>query len=76
MQKGSGVWLNKFIGESGLCSRREADKLIERGVVFINKKKAQKGDQVFAGDIVKVNGQELEPLEKEDVIFIALNKPV
>lgn len=76
MQKGNGVWLNKFIGESGLCSRREADKLIERGVVFINKKKAQKGDQVFAGDIVKVNGQELEPLEKENIIFIALNKPV
>ena len=76
MQKSNGVWLNKFIGESGLCSRREADKLIERGVVFVNKIKAKKGDQVFAGDKVKVNGHDLEPLQKEDVIFIALNKPV
>lgn len=76
MQKSNGVWLNKFIGESGLCSRREADKLIERGVVLVNKVKAKKGDQVFVGDRVKVNGHDLEPLQKEDIIFIALNKPV
>lgn len=76
MQKSDGVWLNKFISESGLCSRREADKFIERGVVFINKIKAQKGAQVFVGDKVHVNGHELEPHEKEDIIFIALNKPV
>lgn len=76
MQKSNGVWLNKFIGESGLCSRREADKLIERGVVLVNKVKAKKGDQVFPGDRVKVNGHDLEPLQKEDVIFIVLNKPI
>jgi len=76
MLKSNGIWLNKFISESGLCSRREADKFIEKGVVFVNKIKAKKGDQVFVGDTVHVNGHELEPREKEDIIFIALNKPV
>lgn len=68
--------LNKFISESGLCSRREADKFIERGLVFINKRKATIGDQVKVGDRVRVNGTELEPREGEDIVFIALNKPV
>jgi 23S rRNA pseudouridine2604 synthase len=67
--------LNKFIAESGLCSRREADRYIERGHVFLNGKRAQVGDQVGPGDRVRVNGNELEPLQEEDVIFIALNKP-
>lgn len=67
--------LNKFIAESGLCSRREADRYIERGHVFLNGKRAQVGDQVGPGDKVRVNGNELEPLQEEDVIFIALNKP-
>lgn len=68
--------LNKFISESGLCSRREADRFIENGVVFINKRRATIGDQVKVGDIVRVNGIELEPLEGENIVFIALNKPV
>jgi len=68
--------INKFISESGLCSRREADRFIERGVVFINDRKANIGDQVKPGDRVRVNGNKLEPLQGEDVIFIALNKPV
>jgi 23S rRNA pseudouridine2604 synthase len=76
MQKDNGIWLNKFISESGICSRREADKYIEQGNVFVNGKRAQRGDQVFTGDVVKVNGMELEPREAEDLVFIALNKPV
>lgn len=68
--------LNKFIAESGLCSRREADRYIEKGNVFINGKRASIGDQVKPRDIVRVNGNELEPLQEEDIIFIALNKPV
>ncbi len=68
--------LNKFISESGMCSRREADKFIERGLVFINKRKAAIGDQVKAGDKVRVNGHDLEPRAEEDIVFIAFNKPV
>ena len=75
MQQNS-IRINKYISESGLCSRREADRFIERGVVFINERKANIGDLVKAGDSVRVNGNELEPFQSEDIIFIALNKPV
>lgn len=68
--------LNKFISESGLCSRREADRYIIQGSVFINGRKAIIGDQVQPGDQVKVNGNLLEPIAAEDLVFIALNKPV
>jgi 23S rRNA pseudouridine2604 synthase len=69
------IRLNKFISESGLCSRREADRFIEQGNVFINGRRAHIGDQVRVGDSVRVNGIELEPRQGEDIIFIALNKP-
>jgi len=70
------IRLNKFISESGLCSRREADRFIEQGNVFINGKRAAIGDRIKPGDRVRVNGHELEPAEGEDMVFIALNKPV
>jgi len=68
--------LNKFISDSGLCSRREADRFIEQGKVLINGRKANVGDQVNVNDRVQVNGNDLEPRQAEDDIFIALNKPV
>jgi len=68
--------LNKYISESGLCSRRAADKFIENGNVFINGKRAKIGDQVYAGDLVSVNGQNIEPRESEDSLLLAFNKPV
>jgi 23S rRNA pseudouridine2604 synthase len=74
--KSNSIRLNKFISESGMCSRREADEHIEKGRVFINKKRAVIGDQVHVGDRVVVNGIALEPRKGDDTIFIALNKPV
>ena len=68
--------INKYISESGLCSRREADRFVEQGNVWINGRRATTGDQVVAGDRVRVNGQEIEPQEEEDLVLIALNKPV
>lgn len=68
--------LNKYISESGICSRREADRFIEQGKVYINGKRATVGDQVAPGDLVKVNGQEIEPRDEEQQFVIALNKPV
>jgi 23S rRNA pseudouridine2604 synthase len=70
------IRINKYISESGMCSRREADRFVEQGNVWINGRRATTGDQVVAGDRVKVNGQEIEPQEEEDLILIALNKPV
>ncbi len=72
----STIRLNKFIAESGYCSRREADRFIENGQVYLNGKKATIGDQVKPGDKVKVNGYDLEPRKGEDLVIIALNKPV
>lgn len=74
--KSQSIRLNKFISESGMCSRREADEHIEKGRVLINKKKAMIGDQVHVGDRVIVSGVALEPRKGDDTIFIALNKPV
>jgi len=76
MEKNSGIRLNKFIAESGICSRREADKFIEKGVVVINGRKAVIGDVVKPNDKVSVNGHKLEPLIEENKIYIAFNKPV
>ncbi|MBP2153282.1 23S rRNA pseudouridine(2604) synthase RluF [Erwinia rhapontici] len=76
MLTNSSIRLNKYIGESGICSRRDADRYIEQGNVFINGKRASVGDQVFAGDVVKVNGQLIEPRNEDDLVLIALNKPV
>ncbi|MEE3170069.1 MAG: 23S rRNA pseudouridine(2604) synthase RluF [Pseudomonadota bacterium] len=76
MTTGNSTRLNKYISESGLCSRREADRYIEQGNVFINGKRAVVGDQVLPGDTVKVNGQVIEPRAEEDLVLIALNKPV
>lgn len=76
MEKQGGMRLNKFISDSGLCSRREADRHVAEGRVFINGKRALVSDQVFPGDSIRVNGMELEPLQEEDMVFIALNKPV
>lgn len=70
------VRLNKFISDTGLCSRREADRYIEQGHVFINGRRAKMGDQVKVGDSVRVNGNELEPRDADETILIALNKPV
>ena len=67
--------VNKFISESGLCSRREADKFIERGLVTINGKKVGLGAEVGPRDVVKVNGRGLNREEKQDLV-LAFNKPI
>ncbi|RBP77934.1 23S rRNA pseudouridine(2604) synthase RluF [Marinomonas rhizomae] len=76
MFNASSTRLNKYISESGICSRRDADRFIEQGNVFINGKRASVGDQVVAGDTVRVNGQIIEPQDADDFVFIVLNKPV
>lgn len=76
MPSSSSIRLNKFISESGLCSRREADRYIEQGLVLLNGKPAQVGDQVGPRDRVSVNGHKLEPRQAEDAVYLAFNKPV
>lgn len=69
-----GISLNKFISDTGRCSRREADKLIELGKVTLNGKIAKKGNRVGINDVVAIDGTPLQ--RKEQFIYIALNKPV
>lgn len=66
--------LNKFISATGICSRREAEKLIVEGRVTINGKPTQLGNRVFPKDVVKVDGRLLK--HKPKTLYIALNKPV
>jgi len=66
--------LNKYISETGICSRREADSWIEQGRVSINGKRAELGTQVEPGDEVRVNGRLVGARKKQ--VYIALNKPV
>lgn len=70
------IRLNKFISDSGTCSRREADKLIEQGHVFVNGHRAAVGAQVSKHDKVTLNGNLIEAKEGTDFVFIAFNKPV
>lgn len=65
--------INKFISETGYCSRREADKLVEAGRVSINGERAVLGSQAEQGDDVRIDGNALET--GGNTVYIALNKP-
>ena len=69
--------LNKYISDSGFCSRRSADKMIEDNRVTINDKVPELGTKVLEGDVVKVDGYDIAPIsdDKSDRIYIAYNKP-
>ncbi len=69
------IRINKFIGESGFCSRREADKLVEAGRVTINDTLAEMGSKVSENDVVKVDGAIIGD-KKQKLIYLAFNKPV
>jgi len=69
-----GVRLNKYVSSSGICSRREADRLIESGKVKINGVTADLGSRVFEGDTVEVDGKPIVP--EDNSIYIAFNKPL
>ena len=66
--------LNKAISDSGYCSRRQADKFIEQGLVTINDQLASLGDRAMPNDIIKVKNITIN--KNEQLVYIALNKPV
>ena len=67
------ISLNKFISQTGICSRREADKWIEAGRVAINGNVAIKGNRVGEMDQVTIDGKPL--VVKPTMVYIALHKP-
>ena len=69
-----GIRINKYLSEAGVCSRREADKLIEKGLVKINGKVPSIGTKVSPGDKVTVE-ENVVSKEKNKFVYIAFNKP-
>jgi len=67
------ISLNKYISDTGICSRREADKFIETGRVLLNGVVAVKGNRVEEGDEVLLNGKPLR--NNPQRIYIAFHKP-
>jgi 23S rRNA pseudouridine2604 synthase len=67
------ISLNKYISDSGFCSRREADKYIEQCRVTINGNDAHKGNRVQPGDDVRVDGEPIR--KKKQAVYLLLNKP-
>jgi 23S rRNA pseudouridine2605 synthase len=67
------VRLNRYIANSGVCSRREADELITQGLISVNGKViTELGHKVMPGDLVKYDGK---TLKREKLVYILLNKP-
>lgn len=73
MAEQPGIRLNKYLAESGVCSRREADRWIEEGLVRINGHAATLGTRVNSGDQVTMRGQSLRPRPRR--VILAYHKP-
>lgn len=78
MSSESGKRLNKYISDTGLCSRREADKLIEQKRVSVNNQPPELGTKIGPQDEVRVDGKLIKAVaeDKSDRVYIAYNKPV
>ncbi len=73
LRKGDNIRLNRFISNSGICSRREADQLIVNGDITVNEKVVTDlGVKITVGDVIKYKGKRITP---EKPIYILLNKP-
>lgn len=69
-----GIRINKYLSESGVCSRREADRQVEAGNVFIDGRCAVMGDRVLPGQQVVFCGRQVQ--QEEEPILLLVNKPV
>ncbi len=70
------ISINKYISNSGFCSRREADRYIDEARVTINNNIALPTDKVYAGDQVHVDGERIKLKQNTQQIYIAFHKPV
>lgn len=73
LQKKEPVRLNKYLSEAGVCSRREADRLIESGRVTVDGQRAQTGMKIIPGQVVCVGKKTVS--RQNDMIVLAVNKP-
>lgn len=68
------IRLNKFLSEAGVCSRREADRLIESGRVTVDGKRAETGMKITDSQVVRVGKKEIR--QKNEMVLLAVNKPI
>lgn len=68
------IRINKYIADAGICSRRDADKLVEQGLVTVNEKTAESGTKVGKYDEVRVRGKKITA--QEEKVVLAYYKPV
>lgn len=68
------IRINKYLAQAGICSRREADKLVEAGKVLINGEVAENGSKVTDKDEIKVNGKKIGKAQEK--VYLAFYKPV
>lgn len=73
LQAKESVRLNKYLSEAGVCSRREADRLIESGKVTVDGERAQTGMRVLKGQVVKVGKKTVS--RQDELVVLAVNKP-
>lgn len=74
MGNDNSISLNKFISSTGICSRREADKMINAGRVMLNGKVAKTGNRVLSSDSVTLDGRIIKDAKKP--VYLAFNKPI
>ncbi|MCF2715797.1 pseudouridine synthase [Paenibacillus sp. S33] len=67
--------INKYISETGFCSRRETNRLIAAGRITINGNVCEAGAEVEPQDIVLIDGEAI-PLNSSEPVYLALNKPI
>ena len=70
----SGIRINKYLAANGICSRRDADKLIAQGIVTIDGRRAEAGEKVPAGSMVRVGKRIVEPASRK--VVLAYYKPM
>lgn len=75
MQQAETLRLNKAISDTGFCSRREADRVIEEGRVTINGRTGVLGDRVTSQDDIRVDGRRIKFKNQDEAVYIAFNKP-
>ena len=73
MDMSEGIRINKYLASAGICSRREADSMVEEGRVLINGNRAQNGSKVYEGDDVTVDKKKVSGPERK--VYLAFYKP-
>lgn len=68
-----GIRLNKYLSDAGICSRREADRKIEAGLVYVDGEAAIMGQRVFPSQEITIQGKKIQ--KEQEKVVLAFNKP-